>query len=66
MTTLQQLSNLSGANLTSLNQFGNELSSFPWAANNQGWLDSAAKMAAMCNIIQTARLIHTHFFILPI
>jgi hypothetical protein len=45
MTTLQQLSNLSGANLTSqiaLNQFGNDLSSLPWTSGPQAWLDSVS------------------------
>lgn len=76
MSTLQQLSNLSNANLTpqmNLNQFGNDLSSFPWAANNQSWLDSVsfiiklvktlnfqAKMAAM--FLQTARLVKNPYF----
>lgn len=45
MATLQQLSSLSGVNLTSqmgLNQFGNDLSSIPWAAGSQAWLDSVS------------------------
>ncbi|KAI6177373.1 MATH domain-containing protein [Aphelenchoides bicaudatus] len=57
MSTLQQLSNLSGANLTpqmGLNQFGNDLSSLPWAAGHQAWLDSAKVAAMYASIMQSA------------